>query len=89
MEHIGGCPQQSPTLRHFGPAAALPAKTFDQLLQDCPAVDADVSGPGDDRLFGGGDTDRLAGELGFDRCDGGSPATGDTAASCERVSNVP
>lgn len=46
-------------------------------------------GPGNDRLFGDAGTDQLNGELDFDRCDGGSPATGDTAANCEQSSNVP
>lgn len=43
---------------------------------------------GNDRLFGNQSADMLNGGLGHDRCDGGLGA-GDTATTCETVSDVP
>ncbi len=44
-------------------------------------------GAGPDRLFGQSNNDAMNGQSGFDRCDGGSGR--DTAASCDRRTNVP
>jgi Ca2+-binding RTX toxin-like protein len=44
---------------------------------------------GDDRLFGEDGKDRLIGGPGTDQCDGGLPAKGDKATSCEQISAVP
>jgi hypothetical protein len=44
---------------------------------------------GNDQLFGGDGRDRLDGRKGFDQCNGGPPASGDTAVNCEQISSVP
>jgi uncharacterized delta-60 repeat protein len=45
-------------------------------------------GSGNDTLIGGSGNDRLSGGAGTDSCDGGT-GSGDTAAECETVTNVP
>lgn len=44
---------------------------------------------GDDLLDGGDGLDRLDGRVGTDTCNGGPPATGDTAVNCEQTTGVP
>jgi hypothetical protein len=51
-------------------------------------IDRLIGGLNDDLLKGGGGNDHLDGGSDFDRCNGGD-GTGDTAANCERLSNIP
>ena len=53
-----------------------------------PGRDLLFGEPGNDRLFGQDGHHTLNGGTGQDACDGG-PGTGDTATTCEAVSNVP
>lgn len=60
------------------------------LLRGGPGRDLLFGEPGNDRLFGDGGDDALVGGTDRDLCDGGAhAASGDTAATCETVRNVP
>ena len=58
-------------------------------LEGGSSADELFGGGGSDTLRGGDADDKLNGGSGRDTCDGGNHINGDTATSCETVTNVP